>query len=990
MSCFQNFQNKMSGFSKRDWFQAVKKNNISVVEMHLREYAKTYDDSYPHFTALMYASTAGYEQLVDILLPLEGRVSTRTGWVALMAAADAGHIEIVRKLVKAEHGLSTTKAFNCYRVGTTSLLIAASKNNISVVSILYDLERDTSGWNDLFIAALYASPSRIKQALPQYKMQLDIYRRTPLMYLAMHNHDNMSQEALENAVKLLAQYQDGFDDYYGKTALIYATEANNPSVVQLLVHYTKSEVRKKMVSFQGKTSLMIAAERGYTSVLSILLPYEKKIVNSMGVSALMLAARSGHTDCVRLLAPHEASLSLIAKYESFPIGATALSISQVGKNAEIITILKEYEVDRQKRLPPQNNPDSPGQTPPEVTLCSPVADTAVSSQSAMVSENTTPNPGHSTNVQQSITQISLESPGNKKSRNTFPGLDRTHSETADDGNCRDAVFVDSAIKLSTFEDLADNTVTDSTYKRCSTSPPHNADNNTVDNTDKGPRKQVVRSILVETLNSQAARSAISDAQLLAHGRKKEPFIHGEGICENIGEACPAFSTSKPKKFNADEYLAEHFDSIMMVDTGLSEASPPLVQPSKRTTYGERRARAFVGSKEQQDNRTANVSHMRPVVMDSAVETPAALDRKLDRKAHPTEQCSHASGCFSDKPTHQRPNVSFADHTSICSLPLSGTGRAADMPSTLSTILLELRSTRELLDKYAYDNRKLIEELHLLKEELQSESADKESSSTKAMSLQAAVDKLVSDKTRLKGALRDANTYLCEENAHMQKMRAAYSDSEVKAANASTENIELRAIIDEQRTQIQRLLEENGSLKNQNYVAMDQNKDLQQQVADSEKEVASRRSDLEKYITEAERLRAELHYMRLESDGPSVPAGRCTSAASPSVELMSLRKERGRLAQTLKITEDVLADHHIPERFLEKYNRYINSSSVEAAVKTFLLNNKVMHLDLDTCKDEIERLENMVDFLTTELERREGKSKRTKLDSEQVSLKEEAS
>lgn len=137
----------------RAWFLAARRGDAAYIRAHAPQMAGRADEDYPHFTALMYAAGAGSGECVALLAPREARMSTRSGWTALMAAADAGCREAVFALRDAEGGMATTRAYSCYRAGTTALLVAASKGFAQIVEALFSLEAEASGWTRLFYDA---------------------------------------------------------------------------------------------------------------------------------------------------------------------------------------------------------------------------------------------------------------------------------------------------------------------------------------------------------------------------------------------------------------------------------------------------------------------------------------------------------------------------------------------------------------------------------------------------------------------------------------------------------------------------------------------------------------------------------------------------------------------------------------------------------------------------------------------------------------------
>ncbi|EFO62201.1 Protein 21.1 [Giardia lamblia P15] len=343
----------------KQWFQAIKSNDLEFVEAHLREYSKTTDSNYPYYTGLMQATAAGHMRMVRLLLDSEARTTTRTGWTALMTAAETNQVALVRLLVVHEKGMQTIRPTNHYRVGTTALLVAATKGHLEIVKILYEHEVKASNWNPLFLAALTHNSKDIREHLSAAATRVDTYNRTPLMYCVMHlalGPPALANDALEltRAIELLGPLNEGATDYHGKTALIYATEANNGLAVEALLNYTTKEAGCKTVSVDGKTALMIAAEKGYTKLCSLLAESEKRMMTSKGLTALMYAAVNGHAEIVQLLAPLEVDMHIIEDVPPFTAGMRAIDMAKASNFQNIVEILRI--ADENLQLPQSDAP----------------------------------------------------------------------------------------------------------------------------------------------------------------------------------------------------------------------------------------------------------------------------------------------------------------------------------------------------------------------------------------------------------------------------------------------------------------------------------------------------------------------------------------------------------------------------------------------------------------------------------------------------------
>lgn len=90
----------------------------------------------------------------------------------------------------------------------------------------------------------------------------------------------------------------------GKSALLIATEAHDPSMVQwLLEHGANVDFYDPDHKIIDQTAFLSAGANGFNDILEILIPYEPdvSIRNGYGGNALIPAAEKGHVDTVRFL-----------------------------------------------------------------------------------------------------------------------------------------------------------------------------------------------------------------------------------------------------------------------------------------------------------------------------------------------------------------------------------------------------------------------------------------------------------------------------------------------------------------------------------------------------------------------------------------------------------------------------------------------------------------------------------------------------------------
>lgn len=338
------------------WFSAASNGDVRFIARNYLSNAKRTEPNPPYQTAMMKAAETHNLSIVKLLLSHEKRLTTPEGWTALMSAAKNGFTDIVETLLPYEAGLRTLTTVSPYKPNTTALLLAATHGHDQIVKLLYEREAEISGWTPFFFAAYNVDFGALNSmfsndpALLTSVSPRDNYNRTPLMYLIMHHRDILARHDLGRCIKLLVRTQEGAQDIYGKTALMYAVEAKHRDAVRYLLDLTTYEINKHMyvetdngTVVAGKTALMLAVEIGDYTLCDILSRYEIGRTTQSGVTSLMLAAKYGHLEICKLLAPYENSFSTVSATTEFPVGSTALTIAQQYGFQEIITLLKTIE-----------------------------------------------------------------------------------------------------------------------------------------------------------------------------------------------------------------------------------------------------------------------------------------------------------------------------------------------------------------------------------------------------------------------------------------------------------------------------------------------------------------------------------------------------------------------------------------------------------------------------------------------------------------------
>lgn len=146
----------------------------------------------------------------------------------------------------------------------------------------------------LIDAAQRGDINGVMQHIDQACMQTES-GRTALMSAATNNH--------VACVKVLVSKEARLQNTDGWTALIYAVMDNYIECAKLLLVETRLTIRNRWDQFGlGTTALMVAATYGYEELVSLLIPYEARMIDSYDSTALMCAVRDGNIKCAELLA----------------------------------------------------------------------------------------------------------------------------------------------------------------------------------------------------------------------------------------------------------------------------------------------------------------------------------------------------------------------------------------------------------------------------------------------------------------------------------------------------------------------------------------------------------------------------------------------------------------------------------------------------------------------------------------------------------------
>jgi uncharacterized protein len=177
-------------------------------------------------TALIAAAEAGHADMVRLLLTKGANVNVRheAGGTALTAAAGRGHLEIVKELLKARADANVIVG-NIHGMLYTALMFAMNSNNEKWLEII----------DEMITAGAEVNPKG--------------FALSPLRLIIDEDKPSMLQPLVQRGAKLNLQYEEG------TTALMYAAQYGSPGMVRALLD-AGSDVNLK--NAKGETALSIA------------------------------------------------------------------------------------------------------------------------------------------------------------------------------------------------------------------------------------------------------------------------------------------------------------------------------------------------------------------------------------------------------------------------------------------------------------------------------------------------------------------------------------------------------------------------------------------------------------------------------------------------------------------------------------------------------------------------------------------------------------
>jgi ankyrin repeat protein len=330
--------------TSKSLLKSVKENEYGEVAKVLDKGADVNWQTKWGYTALMYASFSGNEDLVKLLIEEGADVNARTaknvkkrfnmksrirqikrhgiekyswyrGLTALMIASGEGYTEIASLLIESGADVNA----HCYYGGDTALMVASRYGHQEVTELLIEEGADVnaqSEWNStaLMLASSYGHTEVTKlllEAGADVNAQVNWYSKsysytpkffglsqikgcTALMYASMEGHTEDVKLLIEAGADVNLQDKDGY------TALMCASEIRYTESVGLLL---EAGADVNVQDSSGYTALMVASEYGCIGVAKLLLEAgaDVNVRDNYGYTALELAKRNGVWDIVKLL-----------------------------------------------------------------------------------------------------------------------------------------------------------------------------------------------------------------------------------------------------------------------------------------------------------------------------------------------------------------------------------------------------------------------------------------------------------------------------------------------------------------------------------------------------------------------------------------------------------------------------------------------------------------------------------------------------------------
>jgi ankyrin repeat protein len=241
------------------------------------------------FTAADFVKAAanGDQALVDAYLRggMDRNAQDGRGWTALMAAAQAGKLDVTKALLD-----ENAKPDLQNKDGATALILAAGADQPETVRALIEANadvrlKDRKNWTAL-LRAVYDGKGRIVDVLlgtSRDQLARDKQLDRALAVAALLGQDEIVRQLLDHGADVNATIENH------QTALMYAATGGKQSTVELLLD---RQADPKPVNADGANASILALQRGHPEVAKLIDSHTPGFSNAAAAAALAAANAS--------------------------------------------------------------------------------------------------------------------------------------------------------------------------------------------------------------------------------------------------------------------------------------------------------------------------------------------------------------------------------------------------------------------------------------------------------------------------------------------------------------------------------------------------------------------------------------------------------------------------------------------------------------------------------------------------------------------------
>ncbi len=226
------------------------------------------------YSALMVAAAADNVEIVRVLLErgCDPNLKNICGFTALIIAAEKGHVNVVEALLSNKNVLVDETDLN----GGTALAFAAEMNHVDIVTMLIDRGSDINIQNDRgYTACMWAVKKGNVDVIKSFLASgynLEIQNSIGRTVLHMACTSNLNFVTLYDALHiinmlLVAGSNENVKDYYGNKALDYLSDIERDAIqVRITYTYTNIYLTNNFIGLQTGAKLATTSKHRSRSV----------------------------------------------------------------------------------------------------------------------------------------------------------------------------------------------------------------------------------------------------------------------------------------------------------------------------------------------------------------------------------------------------------------------------------------------------------------------------------------------------------------------------------------------------------------------------------------------------------------------------------------------------------------------------------------------------------------------------------------------------